>query len=160
MTEHGVLLYDLAGNWCGECGRPKLSRLLGYGLTGCPECDEVITRHRCHLPSAAAAAGTQFTCRECRSAWVLVTSTEPCGDCCAECGHKVTVRQWEITGDRRVTGPRREPCGYSPMRNLIFPGYPVRDLEAEERDRAEWVAGVAERLGLVLMSEDGRVPPG
>lgn len=154
VSEHGIRVYDLAGNWCEECGQPKLNRMHG-ALTGCPVCDEVITRHRCENlpPPDNLAAGSRWTCQDCGSAWVLVISTEACGDCCAECGHMVTVARWEVTADHRASGPRREPPGYRPMRVLVFPTYPHDTLEAEARDRREWIAGVAERLGLVRMKE-------
>lgn len=154
----GIYAYDLAGNWCEECGRAKMNRAYGV-LTGCPACDEVVTRHRCENlpPLSALVDGSRWTCRDCGSVWVLVTSTEACPDCCGECGHTVTVTRWDVTADHRADGPRRQPRGYSPMRNLLFPVYPslAAAFEAERQERQEWIAGVAERLGLVLMKGEG-----
>lgn len=79
MTEPGILLYDLAGSLCPECGRPEITRLHGL-LVGCPACDEVITRHRCvYLPDPARlTSGSRWRCQDCGSVWVLaLTSSRP-----------------------------------------------------------------------------------
>ena len=34
VAENGILMYDLAGNWCEECGRAKSFRLWPGVLTG------------------------------------------------------------------------------------------------------------------------------
>ena len=60
----GILAYDLAGNWCEECGRAKSFRLFPGVLTGCKTCDEVITRHRCTKRPDLAAGGS-WTCPDC-----------------------------------------------------------------------------------------------
>ena len=107
MTSAGILAYDLAGNWCGSCGMAKWNRMLMAGCkTGCAECDAVTTRHRCTGRPDIEDVDGQWTCRDCGSIWRPITVTEPCGDCCAACGHVVEVRRLEVTeGDRIGSAP-------------------------------------------------------
>ncbi len=123
MTDHGILMYDLAGNWCEECGRAKSLRLWPGTLTGCKTCNEVITRHRCtKLPAVTdRAPGQEWECPDCDSIWRLEEGPEPCPDCCADCGHEVTARRWVLAekGDRTGSAPRHEPQPFAPFRNFL-----------------------------------------
>jgi hypothetical protein len=125
VTETGWLPYDLADNWCEECGRAKSYRLWPGLLTGCKTCDEVITRHRCtRLPAVTdRAPGQEWECPDCGSSWRLAEEEDWCPDCCGECGHKVTSRRWvlEEEGDRLDTAPRHVPPVYTPFRNPFRP---------------------------------------
>jgi len=112
---------SLAANFCPECGRARMDRLLYDGMeTGCTACDEVTTRHRCterpdigDLPD-----GVPWECGDCGSAWTAATVMEDCPDCCGECGHQVEARRWSVTGgDRLATAPRYLRPAYIPMRN-------------------------------------------
>ena len=119
----GILLYDLAaGNFCEECGHPKANRL--FDLLGtCRTCNEAITRHRCtKLPALAdRAPGQEWECPDCGSIWRLVSEEEDCPDCCAECGHTVTRRRWDLAeeGERIGSAPRRKPEPWTPFRNAL-----------------------------------------
>ena len=117
----GIIPYDLAtGNFCGECGRAKLNRLFLDTLSGCSECDGVITRHRCTLPQDLAV-GQQWQCPLCDSTWTAREQVEACLDCCGECGHEVPVRKWDYAeGARAASAPKRVPQGpYTPFRNRL-----------------------------------------
>ena len=123
MTDAGIILYDLAGNWCEECGHAKSLRLLDI-LGTCQTCNEVITRHRCvKLPAVTdRAPGQDWECPDCGSTWRLVQEEEACPDCCSECGHAVSRRRWDLEeeGDRIPTAPKREPQPYTPFRNALY----------------------------------------
>ena len=122
MSEHGILMYDLAGNWCEECGRAKSFRLWPGTLTGCTTCDEVITRHRCtKLPAIAdRAPGQEWDCPDCGGIWRLVEEEDWCLDCCGECGHKLMSRRWTLAeeGDRLDSAPRYQPPSWTPFRDF------------------------------------------
>jgi hypothetical protein len=122
MSENGILMYDLAGNWCEECGHPKMNRLFGI-LGDCETCNEVITRHRCTKRPAVTdrAPGQVWECPDCGSFWRLASEEEACLDCCGECGHTVTRRHWDLEeeGDRIDSAPRYKPEPWSPLRNAL-----------------------------------------
>lgn len=118
MTENGILMCDLAGNWCEECGRAKSLRLYDY-LTGCKTCDDVITTHRCAgRPSLDdLPLGDSWECRECGTAWSAVEEEDWCG----ECGRSGMRKTWDLVpGDRIDTAPRHVPQPYTPLRNAIY----------------------------------------
>lgn len=123
MSENGAIAYDLAGNWCEECGRAKSYRLWPGTLTGCKTCDEAITRHRCTGRPAVTdrAPGQKWECPDCGSFWMLAEEEDYCPDCCGDCGHKVVTRRWNLAeeGDRMATAPRFRPQPFTPFRNLI-----------------------------------------
>jgi len=112
---------SLAANFCPECGRARMDRLLYDGMeTGCTACDEVTTRHRCtERPDIGDLPhGVPWECGDCGSAWTAATVMEDCPDCCGECGHQVEARRWSVTGgDRLATAPRYLRPAYIPMRN-------------------------------------------
>lgn len=121
MSENGVYAYDLAGNWCEECGQAKSFRLFPGTLTGCKTCDEVITRHRCtgRPDLDALAVGESWECPDCGSVWSAGEETKDCPDCCGDCGHLVTVKRWSVVeGDRVATAPRYKPEPFAPFRKL------------------------------------------
>lgn len=133
MSETGIYMYDLAGNWCEECGRAKSFRLWPGTLTGCKTCDDMITAHRCTSRPAldALAAGESWTCPDCDSAWTVIEGEEDCPDCCGECGHRVTRRWWQIvTGARYATAPRYKPEPFAPFRIPSFRPPPRMPLSA------------------------------
>lgn len=122
---------------CEECRRPKLSRLLydGLGVQDCATCMEVVTRHRCaELPNYYdLAVGEVWECRDCGSKWTVREIEEWCPDCCGDCGHKVTRRDWAYEeGPRMDTAPRYEPKVFTPLRNVFkgdrIPGKPFPGL--------------------------------
>jgi uncharacterized protein (DUF983 family) len=150
VTPKTIVSYGLlGGNECPSCGRPKLARLFALSRTGCEECDEVITRHRCAGRPASddVFPGTRWKCPQCASVWMAREHAESCG----ECGQEVVRRCWDVTDDRRAEGPRVDPQLYTPFRMPEFAARMAAEREAEERDRREWVNGVGERLGLVPM---------
>lgn len=119
MEITGLVPYDLAGNWCEECGQAKMNRLLGFS-TNCRTCREVLTRHRCtDRPDIdELELGRSWECPECGSTWA-VTEKE---DWCGECGRPQMVKTWDVTpGDRIATAPRYEPplSPLAPFRNLF-----------------------------------------
>ena len=122
MTEHGILMYDLAGNWCEECGRAKSYRLWPGVLTGCKTCDEVVTRHRCidtRPGPDGFDAGDRWTCPGCGTVWAVTEEGAWCDECgCHECR---TEKRWTVSvrGDRIDTAPRRDPRPYAPFRSLF-----------------------------------------
>jgi len=117
--QNGILMYDLAGNWCEECGRAKSLRLFGY-LTGCTACDDVVTAHRCtgrpeldELP-----LGASWACPDCGGTWTAAEEEDFCGECGQSTGMKKT---WDVTeGDRIGTAPRHVPQPFTPFRNAIY----------------------------------------
>ena len=128
VTGPGVIPFDLAGNWCGECGRPKAFRLHDM-LTGCGECDEVVTRHRCtgRPDITQLADGQAWECPDCGSRWTPRSREEACADCCGDCGHTVTVRKWDYEeGPRLADAPRHVPLPYQPIRYAPFRAAPSR----------------------------------
>lgn|GEM_PF-2010838 len=120
MSENGIIPYDLAGNWCEECGRAKSLRLFGY-LTGCSLCDEVVTRHRCtkRPDLESLALGESWTCPDCDTLWTTREEEETCGECGQGIG---TMRKtWDREpGDRIDTAPRHEPQPFTPFRNAFY----------------------------------------
>jgi hypothetical protein len=112
-------MYDLAGNWCEECGRAKSFRLWPGTRTGCKTCDEVVTRHRCtgRPDLDSLDVGASWTCPDCGTIWT-VTETE---DFCGECGKPGgMVKGWDsIPGDRIDSAPRHDPQPWTPFRNRI-----------------------------------------
>ena len=118
MTGNGILAYDLAGNWCGECGRAKSYRLWPGVLTGCKTCDEVVTRHRCsdkRPDLGSLALGESWICPDCGSTWTAVEAEDTCG----ECGRPGMVKGWDaVPGDRVDTAPRRVPQPWTPFRTI------------------------------------------
>ncbi len=117
----GIIPYDLAtGNFCEECGQAKLNRLFLDTLSGCSECDGVITRHRCG-PIPKVPAGQSWQCTLCDSTWTAREEEQDCPDCCAECGHRVTVTVMDYERGARVdSAPKRVPQGpYTPFRNRL-----------------------------------------
>jgi hypothetical protein len=122
VSEHGIIPYDLAGDWCEECGRAKSLRLFPGTLTGCTTCDEVITRHRCTArPDLdGVAVGDSWECRDCGSIWSAGLETGDCPDCCPGCGHRVTAKRWfVIEGERIDAAPRYKPQPFTPFRDPI-----------------------------------------
>ena len=118
MTGNGILMYDLAGNWCEECGRAKSYRLWPGVRTGCKTCDEVVTRHRC-TKRPDLATGQSWTCPDCGTLWTAREEEETCGECGQGIGGTVQ-RTWDtIPGDRIATAPRYEPRPYGPFRSLF-----------------------------------------
>jgi len=119
VTENGWLPYDLAGNFCEECGRAKSLRLWPGTLTGCKTCDEVVTRHRCVYSGRpgldSMALGDSWECPDCGSAWTCAEKE----DWCPECGHVCGMRKgWDsVPGDRLDTAPRHVPQPFAPFRN-------------------------------------------
>ena len=103
MTENGIIPYDLAGNWCEECGRAKGFRLFPGILTGCKTCDEVITRHRCtSRPDLDdLALGESWTCPGCGTAWTCAEKE----DWCSECGRSGMIKGWDTVPGRRFLPP-------------------------------------------------------
>lgn len=129
-SEQGIRPYDLAGNWCKECGRLKMNRLLDV-LTGCLACDEVITRHRCtgRPDLDALAVGDSWECTDCGSVWSAGEEEKPCPDCCTECGHRIVVKRWfVIEGERLDTAPRYKPEPFAPFRNVFISRRVTRPL--------------------------------
>jgi len=119
--EKGILAYDLASNWCEECGRAKMNRLLGM-LTGCKTCDEVITRHRCtgRPDLDPLDTGALWTCQDCGTVWVVTEEAAWCPECgCSECR---TEKRWTVSvpGDRIDTAPRHKPQPFTPLRVPSF----------------------------------------
>ena len=112
----GIIAYDLAGNWCEECGRAKSFRMWPGTLTGCATCDEVVTRHRC--PGRPDLnVGESWECPECGTTWTAGEKEETCG----ECGQGVgTMRKtWaSVLGDRLDSAPRYEPQPFT-FRNVL-----------------------------------------
>jgi hypothetical protein len=121
MTGSGSAPYAPTGHRCGECGRPKLGRVFATALTGCGECDEVLTRHRCtkRPDITAVGGGDRWVCPDCASVWVTETVTEPCEGCGGDCGHLVRLRCWDVAEDRRAQGPRRAPTPQSPFHTVL-----------------------------------------
>ena len=116
----GVLDYGLSANFCEECGRAKLNRLLMTAPSGCGTCDEVITRHRCTKspPLDSMAVGESWTCPDCDSVWTCTEEEDYCGDCSQSTG---MVKTWEtIPGARIGTAPRFQPYVPTPFRALPF----------------------------------------
>ena len=122
MTETGWLPYDLAGNFCEECGRAKSLRLWPGTLTGCKTCDEVVTRHRCADSRPGPDGfdiGALWTCPGCGTVWAVSEEPVTCSECgCCECR---TEKQWTVSvlGDRISTAPRHVPQPFTPFRNLF-----------------------------------------
>ena len=121
MTETGILMYDLAGNWCEECGRLKMQRAFS-GLTGCGTCNKAITRHRC-TKRPDLVPGQSWECPDCGTAWTAGEKEETCGECGQGAG---TMRKtWDsVPGDRIDTAPRYVPQPvplFAPFRNLFRP---------------------------------------
>jgi hypothetical protein len=114
--EKGWLAYDLAGNWCEECGRSKMSRLFG-GLTGCGTCDEAITRHRC-TKRPDLDPGQSWECPDCGSLWTAREEEETCESCGQGIGTMRTA--WDsVPGDRIDSAPRHKPEPWTPLRNAL-----------------------------------------
>lgn len=112
----GWLPYDLADNFCSECGRSKGLRLF-MNLTGCSECDGIITRHRC-TRRPVLESGESWECPDCGSTWTAREEQDSCPDCCGDCGHVITAMHWDYTpGDRIATAPKHVPQPYTPFRN-------------------------------------------
>lgn len=126
MTDRGILMYDLAGNWCEECGRAKSYRLWPGVRAGCKTCDEVVTRHRCTRPDLENLdIGALWTCTDCGTVWAIAEEPVTCSECgCYECR---TEKRWTVSvpGDRIDTAPRRVPQPFAPFRNL-FPSVAAR----------------------------------
>jgi len=150
-SRSGVAFGLLGDSRCPSCDRPKLARLFALSRTGCEQCDEVITRHRCsRRPSSDDVfPGTRWRCPECGSVWVAREQAEPCG----ECHQEVVRRCWQVTDDRRAEGPRADPQPFTPFRKPEFAARLAAEREAEEHGRREWINGVRERLGLVPMKD-------
>src|ERR1035441_1136527 len=110
-------MYDLAGNWCEECGRLKMQRAFS-GLTGCGTCNKAITRHRC-TKRPDLVPGQSWECPDCGTAWTAGEKEETCGECGQGAG---TMRKtWDsVPGDRIDTAPRYDPPPpFIPFRNLF-----------------------------------------
>jgi len=122
VTGPGIIPYDLAGNWCEECGQAKSYRLWPGVLTGCATCDEVVTRHRCtgRPELDSLDVGASWTCPDCGTAWIITEEGIWCPECgCHECR---TEKRWTVSvpGDRIGTAPRHEPQPYAPLRVPVF----------------------------------------
>ena len=119
MTETGWLPYDLADNFCEECGRAKSLRLWPGTLTGCATCDDIVTRHRCmgRPDLDDLALGVSWTCPDCGTVWTVTEEAAFCSECgCSECR---TEKRWTVSvpGDRLGTAPRYRPQPFTPFRN-------------------------------------------
>ena len=117
VSENGIIPYDLAVNFCEECGRAKSLRLLDH-LTGCKTCDDVITTHRCTgRPSLDdLPLGESWECRECGTAWSAVEEEDWCG----ECGRSGPRKTWDLVpGDRIDSAPRHKPQPFTPFRDIL-----------------------------------------
>ena len=122
MTETGWIPYGLSAHFCEECGQAKSYRMWPGVLTGCKACDEVVTRHRCtgRPDLGALDVGASWTCPDCDSKWTVREGEEPCPDCCADCGHMVTRRDWSYVPGKRIgTAPRHDPQSFTPFRNRL-----------------------------------------
>ena len=122
MTGPGIIPYDLAGNWCEECGQAKSYRLWPGVLTGCAACDEVVTRHRCTDSGRPEldnlGPGASWACPDCGTVWSVVEREETCGECGQDIG--TMRREWDsVPGDRIDTAPRHDPQPYTPLRNRL-----------------------------------------
>ena len=117
VTENGILMYGLAGNWCEECGRAKSFRLFPGTLTGCKTCDEVVTRHRC-TKRPDLDPGQSWECPDCGSLWTAREEEETCESCGQGIG---TMRKrWDsVAGGRIDSAPRHEPLSFTPFRNAL-----------------------------------------
>lgn len=123
MTGPGIIPYDLAGNWCEECGQAKSYRMWPGLLTGCATCDEVVTRHRCtgRPELDSLDVGASWTCPDCDTIWAIAEEAVWCPECgCRECR---TEKRWTVSvpGDRIGTAPRHKPQPYAPLRVPVFP---------------------------------------
>ena len=121
MTGPGIIPYDLAGNWCEECGQAKSYRMWPGVLTGCATCDEVVTRHRCtgRPELDSLDVGASWTCPDCGTAWIVTEEGIWCPECgCHECR---TEKRWTVSvpGDRIGTAPRSKPEPWTPLRNAL-----------------------------------------
>lgn len=118
MQGKGIELFDLGrGMFCGECGRAKAWRAMGI-LTGCPECDEVTTRHRClgRPDRADLALGDSWKCPDCGSVWTAAETPADCGECGRPDG---TIPSWDTAeGPYLATAPRWTPPPASPWGRL------------------------------------------
>jgi uncharacterized protein (DUF983 family) len=117
----GILMYDLAGNWCEECGRAKSYRLFPGTLTACKTCNEVVTRHRCtgRPDPGDIHVGASWGCPDCGTLWTAVEREDLCGECGQVIG---TMRKtWDsVPGDRIDTAPKYDPPPpFIPFRNLF-----------------------------------------
>jgi hypothetical protein len=115
----GILMYDLAGNWCEECGQLKMQRAFS-GLTDCGTCNEAITRHRC-TKRPDLGPGQSWECPDCGTAWTAGEEEETCGECGQGIG---TMRKtWDsVPGDRIDDAPRHAPEPvplWTPFRDLL-----------------------------------------
>ena len=122
MTDQGIISYGLDGNFCEECGRAKINRLLYRAPGGCATCDEVITRHRCtkRPDIGTLASGESWECPDCGSVWTVTEEEDACGECGSVLG---TMPGWSVVpGERIDTAPKYEPYVPVPFRNK--PGRP------------------------------------
>ena len=116
MSETGIYPYDLIGNWCEECGRPKIDRLLGFA-GNCGTCTEAITRHRCTKRPELAAGGS-WTCPDCGTIWTAGEEEKTCGECGQGTG--TMRRTWDtVPGDRIGTAPRYKPEPFTSFRDAL-----------------------------------------
>ena len=127
VSEHGIIGYDLTGNWCEKCGRAKSFRLWPGGLTGCATCDEVVTRHRC-TKRPDLDVGQSWTCPDCDSVWTAREEEETCGECGQGIGRM--RKTWDsVPGDRIDSAPRYKPEPWTPFRNIFTRQAPSRPEE-------------------------------
>ena len=116
MTENGIRMYDLAGNWCEECGHPKMNRLFDI-LGTCKTCNEAITRHRC-TKRPDLDVGQSWECPDCGTIWTAGEEKETCGECGQGTG--IMRRTWDsVPGDRIDSAPRHKPEPWTPLRNAL-----------------------------------------
>jgi hypothetical protein len=121
MSEIGVIAYDLAGEFCAECGVHVSMRMFGP-LRGCKTCEEVMTRHRCtkRPPVGDKPVGETWDCSDCGTVWIVTEERDTCG----ACGRSGMEKFWTlyVRGDRIDTAPRHEVPTYTPFRDILFAG--------------------------------------
>ena len=105
----GIYPYDLAGEFCEECGRHKTARLFydGLGCQGCARRPDIET----------LAIGATWECPDCGSIYGVSSHRAYCG----ECGHVIQEGRWDLVlkGDRIDSAPRYKPQVYTPLRNIF-----------------------------------------
>lgn len=112
----GWLPYDLADNFCEECGRAKSLRIFPGIPNGCTICDEIVTRHRCTKRPSYLPVGESWECPDCGTIWTAGEEEETCGECGQGIGEM--IRKWDsVPGDRIDTAPRYKPQPFTPFRN-------------------------------------------
>ena len=101
----GINAFDLASEFCPDCGQAKSLRLAAY-LTGCATCDEIRTRHRCEGRPLAfeQADDAEWSCDGCGAVYRIRVEVE-----------EIEHRMWETLTPAVREGPRQS----QPWRGLI-----------------------------------------